>query len=129
MQDFLTKIPVRRQTALGSANKTLQSIKSLLFAYASARRDVRFSLKVLKSKNEKSDWIYAASRNASLHEVATKIVGKEIVSECIPYELSPTESGEEGIEDGWSLDALLVSPDAGALFIHDTFGSANTTRR
>ncbi|KAJ9628282.1 hypothetical protein H2204_009399 [Knufia peltigerae] len=111
VQDFLTKIPVRKQTALRGATKTLHSIKSLLFTYAFARRDVRFSLKVLKAKNEKSDWIYAASRNASLSEVATKIVGKEIVSECKPYRLSPTED-EEGIEDGWSLDTLLVSPDA-----------------
>ncbi|KIW19676.1 hypothetical protein PV08_00250 [Exophiala spinifera] len=111
VQDFLTKIPVRKQAALKSAAKTLQSVKSLLFAYAFARRDVRFSLKVLKSKNEKSDWVYAASRNASLSEVATKIVGKEIVSESVPYRWPPTE-GEQGVEDGWSLDALLVSSDA-----------------
>ncbi|KAK5467908.1 hypothetical protein LTS15_000881 [Exophiala xenobiotica] len=111
VQDFLTKIPVRKQTALKNDMKTLQAIKSLLFAFAFARRDVRFSLKVLKAKNDKLNWTYAAGQNADLTEIATKVLGKEVASECTPHKVSSADVDVE-IENGWEVEALLVSADA-----------------
>ncbi|KAI1626662.1 DNA mismatch repair protein MutL [Exophiala viscosa] len=111
VQDLLTNIPVRRQTALKATIKTLQAIKNLLFAFAFARPDVRFSLKVLKGKNEKLNWTYAASRNDSLAEVAAKIVGKEVAAECTECKVSSIEVDDQ-IDDGWEIQALLVSADA-----------------
>lgn len=112
VQEFLTNIPVRRQTALKETIKTLQAIKTLLFALAFARPDVRFSLKVLKGKNEKLNWTYAASRNDSLTEIAAKIVGKEVAAECKECKVSSIDADEQ-IEDGYEIQALLVSADAG----------------
>ncbi|KAJ9502016.1 hypothetical protein H2202_002080 [Exophiala xenobiotica] len=111
VQDFLTKIPVRQQTAIKNNTKTLQAIKSLLFGFAFARKDVRFSLKVLKAKNNKLSWTYAASQNADLTEIATKVLGKEVASECTPYKISSADIDVE-IENGWEVEALIVSADA-----------------
>jgi hypothetical protein len=126
VQDFLTKIPVRKQTALKNNTKTLQAIKGLLFAFAFARRDVRFSLKVLKAKNNKLNWTYAASQNADLTEIATKVLGKEVASECTPYKISSADTDVE-IENGWEVEALLVSADAGmspSILFCDRFADA-----
>lgn len=112
MQDFLSRIPVRKQTASKAATKTLEVIKSLLFAFAFARSEVRFSLKVLKGKNDKMDWSYAGSPNQSVMEVATKIVGKQISSICSSYMVS-SDDCDVTVNSGWSVNALLVSANAG----------------
>ncbi|KAK5026339.1 hypothetical protein LTR13_010121 [Exophiala sideris] len=111
VQDFLTNIPVRKQTALKATIKTLQAIKNLLFAFAFARPDVRFSLKVLKGKNEKLNWTYAASRTDSSTEVAAKIVGKEVAAECKECKVSSIDV-DDHIDNGWEIQALLVSANA-----------------
>lgn len=111
VQDLLSNVPVRKQTAL-KAPKTLHEIKSLLFAFAFARPDVRFSFKVLKGKTDRLNWTYAASLKDSLIEVATKIVGKEIAAECRAYTISSNDPNVE-VEGGWEIQALLLSPDAG----------------
>ncbi|KIX01630.1 uncharacterized protein Z518_09356 [Rhinocladiella mackenziei CBS 650.93] len=110
VQDFLAKIPVRKQIALKNIAKTLQSIKALLFSFAFARTEVRFSLNVLKGKNDKMNWTYAAASNDSLTDIASKIVGKEITAECTAYDTSST--GCDVGEEDWKIKALLVSPGA-----------------
>lgn len=112
VHEFLTNIPVRRQTALKTTSKTLQAIKSLLFAFAFARPDVRFSLKVLKGKNEKLNWTYAASRNDSQTEVAAKIVGNEVAAECTECKVFSSDVDDQ-FEIGWEIQALLVAANAG----------------
>ncbi|KGO66538.1 DNA mismatch repair protein, C-terminal [Penicillium italicum] len=86
--DFLKHIPVRRQTALKGATKNLTRIKKLLQAYAIAQPSKRLSLKVLKAKNENSNWTYAPSADASLSDAALKVAGTEMSSSCITKRLS-----------------------------------------
>lgn len=80
--DFLKNLPVRRQTAEKVSGKSTIKIKRLLHAYAYARPSVRFSLKVLKAKNDKSNWIYAPANGDTVLDAAIKIDGKRLVDQC-----------------------------------------------
>lgn len=82
MVDFLKHLPVRRQTALKTAPKTLAKIKQTLQAYAIARPSTRLSLKVLKAKNDKGNWVYAPKAGASVPDAAMKVVDKTITGHC-----------------------------------------------
>lgn len=101
--DFIKANPVRRQQALKNAEKVLKKTKQMLQAYAFARPHVRFSLKVLKAKNEKGNWVYAPKPNGSLEDAALKIVGSACVSQCA---WSVVE------EHGFTVQALLPKPQA-----------------
>ncbi len=83
--DFLKALPVRRQTALKAPVKLLSKIKRILHAYALARPSIRFSLKVLKAKNDKGNWMYASRRGATseavLTDAAVKVVGKKVAEQ------------------------------------------------
>lgn len=101
--DFFNGLPVRRQTALKDATKCLGRIKRLLQAYALARPAVRFSLKVLKAKNDKGNWMYAPKPGAGIEDAALKVAGKDCASQCA---WSVVESG------GFEIQAYLPRPDA-----------------
>lgn len=107
VHSFLKSLPVRKQSAMKSAGKTLGTIKKLLFAYAFARPGVRFNLKVRKGKTDKLNWTYAPSSTKSLMEVAAKVVGAEIASHCLEQTISLEE------EPRWSIHAVLVSVGRG----------------
>ena len=119
VQNFLHNIPVRKQTALKSSAKTLQSIKALIFSFAFARPKVRFSLKVLKAKSEKGNWTYAPSPKDALTEVASKIVGQDISLQCACHSVS-SDGADGTVRKGWAVEALLASAGAGepALYVH-----------
>jgi hypothetical protein len=104
--DFLKHIPVRRQTALKNASKTITKIKKLLHAYAIAKPSTRLSFKVLKSKTESNNWIYAPKPDANLVHAALKVVGAEIASQCI-YREWPSEMHDEGQQIASSPDATV----------------------
>ncbi|KIV95622.1 hypothetical protein PV10_03252 [Exophiala mesophila] len=108
VQNFLQEIPVRRQTALKHAARTLQSVKAMLATYAFARPRVRFSFKVLKAKSDQANWTYAPGPKDTLLDIASKVVGKEIVSSCT-IESAKDESLVDS-ENGWELEALLLLP-------------------
>lgn len=112
MTGFLKKIPVRRQTAIKSAAKTLSRIKKLLQAYAMARPGTRLSLKVLNSKTDKDNWTYAPSLTASIVDASRKVVGVETTGQCIsriwPEDVEETDLSVK-------LLACLPKPDAGKL--------------
>ena len=116
--DFLTSVPVRKQAALKNATKTLSIIKRLLQSYAFARPTVRLSLKVLKAKDTKADWIFASEQKASLHDAALKIVGKDAVGECALESYAESAKGDNGglEEDGFKLEAVLPQKDPGHIF-------------
>ncbi|KAI9828899.1 MAG: class II myosin [Phylliscum demangeonii] len=80
---FLHQIPVRKDIALKAAAKTLLQIKETLVAYALARPAVRISLRVIKAKNEKANWIYAPRKDASMEDAARCIFGKETAAQCM----------------------------------------------
>lgn len=101
---------------LKGATKTLTKIKKLLQAYASARLTCRFSLKVLKAKNENNNWVYVPSPAAVISDAAVKIVGKDASSCCFKKDVSSesgTLDGDELKLGGYHLIAFLPKPDAG----------------
>lgn len=114
IQDFLTNIPVRKQTALKSASKTLVGIRKLIQAYALARSEVRLSLKVLKAKDGKANWSYAPSKAAaSLLEAASKVAGKEVAAQCTQHDVNNREDGAAFETASYNIRAALVSPTSG----------------
>ena len=116
VQDFLSRIPVRKQTALKSSNRTTTTIRKLLQAYAFARSEMRFSLKVLKAKNEKANWTFAPSTSTdSLTEVASKIVGREVADQC-EQQVVASETAV-GSESGWEIQAVVISSTSGKLTV------------
>ncbi|KAK5112473.1 hypothetical protein LTR62_004230 [Meristemomyces frigidus] len=101
--DFIKSQPVRRQQALKNTEKTLKHLKQSLQAYAFARPHVRLSLRVLKAKNDKGNWMYAPKPGASVEDAAIKIVGSACVTQCTWIVLE---------ECGFELRALVPRPDA-----------------
>ncbi|KAL8780019.1 MAG: hypothetical protein Q9213_006663 [Squamulea squamosa] len=79
---FLKSIPVRQQTAIKDSAKQLAKIKRILQAYALARPFVRLSLKILKAKNDKGNWVYVPKSDASVLDAAVKVVGKKVTDQC-----------------------------------------------
>ena len=117
IQKFLTKVPVRKQTAEKTCAKTLVDVRKMLNGYAFARPDVRLSLKVLKSKNAKDNWSYArGAPNASMSEATTKIVGKPLSGICKEHFLRQDLGAREG--GAWSIRALILDGSAGRSWYH-----------
>ena len=133
VEKYLQNLPVRRQAAETMAVKMLAKIKRLLQAYALARPYLRLSLKILKAKDRKGDWVYpksgvlSASRlEASLH-AATDVFGKKLMSQCeITFsswsstgdridEATSEEMGPTAGGDGlYTLEAIMAKRDCGA---------------
>ncbi|KAJ5153755.1 DNA mismatch repair protein C-terminal [Penicillium coprophilum] len=110
--DFLKHLPVRRQTALKGATRNLTRIKKLLQAYAIAQPSKRLSLKVLKAKNETSNWTYAPSADASLSDAALKVAGTEVSSACIVKQISSdsTSGRYQGSSNQTEYEAIAFLP-------------------
>ncbi|KAJ9229319.1 hypothetical protein DTO169E5_8897 [Paecilomyces variotii] len=98
LTDFLKHIPVRRQTALKSASKTITRIKKLLQAYAIAQPSKRISFRVINSKNENNNWTYAPKPNTTLREAALLVAGPETASHCAVITWPSQESKEHETE-------------------------------
>lgn len=122
--DFLKHIPVRQQTALKASAKTTNKIRKLLYSYAYARPSVRFSLKVLRTNNNKGNWIYAPSSGNTVLEAAVKIGGKKLVEQCHwkvwmsnsedPERISDVEVNKEaGFMNSYTIEALLPTKTYG----------------
>ncbi|KAK5106264.1 hypothetical protein LTS08_000382 [Lithohypha guttulata] len=115
VSDFLQGIPVRRQTAVKQATKTLANVKRLLFDYAFARPTVRFQVKVLKSKSDfKDNWSYAPCKDATnLALMTSKISGKDLAGQCRQESISS--------EDGYyHIDAFVLAGATDELWSHST---------
>ena len=113
IQGFLLKIPVRKQTALKTSDKTLGNLRKLLFGYAFARPDTHVSFKVLKSKDDKANWSYAPSQPAApLSEVASKIVGQHVSAQCGEHSKA-SHSEEDSDAPAWTITALMLNPNSG----------------
>ena len=91
-----------------TTTKILANVRKMLFTYAFARPEVRFTFKVLKAKNDKMNWSYAPTLGAaSMIEHAIKLIGKEAASQ------TTLVSRREGDNEGYSLDVLLIRPGSG----------------
>lgn len=115
--DFLKSIPVRKQTAVKNTSKTLSTIKKLLQSYAFARGTVRFSLKILKGKNDKSNWQYVPVDSAgNLRDAAAKIIGKDVTGQSeLRLKTGSGSGGSDVSSDDYSMIALLTIVNKGIL--------------
>ena len=123
--DFLKCFPVRRQAALKDVTKLLNRIRKSLQAYAMARPSIRFSLKVLKAKNEKYNWAYAPKSGASVTDAATKIFGKKLTDQCnwltwtspvvpgLPEDSEGDDQMRQAAAHHYRIEALLPKPKCG----------------
>lgn len=118
--DLFKHIPVRRQTTLKNTTKTLVRIKKLIQEYAAAQPSKRISLKVLKAKSEKLNWMYAPKSDATLLDAARKIGGTDATSVCVVKTYPPSQScSDDDVVDSdlnYSITAVLPAPDAGTYF-------------
>ncbi|KAF2146867.1 uncharacterized protein K452DRAFT_323924 [Aplosporella prunicola CBS 121167] len=103
--NFFQGLPVRKQDALKHSAKYLKHIKHLMQAYALARPATRFSLRVLKSKSDKANFIYAPKPGASVEDAAYKIIGINSANQCT---WSILESR------GFGIEAFLPKPNGEA---------------
>lgn len=71
-------------------------------------------MKVLKGKNDKMNWTYAASSGDTLTDVAAKVIGPEIAAECTLLNIASRDCDIE-VQDGWRINAVVVSANAGML--------------
>jgi DNA mismatch repair protein MutL len=118
--DFIKSNPVRRQVALKHTDQTLKRVKHIMQSIAFARPHVRFSLKVLKAKNDKSNWMYAPKVGGNAEDAAFKIVGAACASQC-------TWSVIE--EHGFTLQAFLPKQDAVADKVSNVGAFVSVDRR
>ncbi|EEH41587.2 hypothetical protein PAAG_03150 [Paracoccidioides lutzii Pb01] len=120
VSEFLKFVPVRKQTALKCASKTISRLKKMLIAYALSRPEIRLSLQVLGGKNQ-SPWIYAPKKTISGAVVAA--VGPEVISQCIIVAWPESQDGEANSSSGHKDDsetnplsirlvAVVPGPDA-----------------
>ncbi|KAL8916815.1 MAG: hypothetical protein Q9172_006097 [Xanthocarpia lactea] len=126
--DFLKSLPVRRQTAIKESTKQLAKIKRLLQAYALARPSVRLSLRVLKAKSDRANWIYAPKSNTSVLDAAVNVVGKKVSGQCRwvvwnsntlrssaePTHADNTDTPKTSLST-YQVEALIPKSDAGTL--------------
>ncbi|KAL8941067.1 MAG: hypothetical protein Q9211_001968 [Gyalolechia sp. 1 TL-2023] len=117
--DFLQTLPVRRQTALKDPAKQLAKVKRTLQAYAFARPAVRLGLKVLRAKNDKGSWTYAPKSDASVSDVATKILGKKVSDQCqwVVWISDERNSSKQPAKSDsmYRFETLIPKPDSGKL--------------
>jgi DNA mismatch repair protein MutL len=107
--NFMSKLPVRKQTALKCASKTLAKTKELLQAYALARPLVRFSLKI--TKESKGSWSFAPRPSDGIKQAVSQVIGKEASLQCVPKTFSFSEPQQKG-ENEFCVEIFLPKPDA-----------------
>jgi DNA mismatch repair protein MutL len=131
--NFFSSLPVRKQTALKDAKKTMSRIKEMLQSYALARLNVRLTLKVLKVG--KCIWSFAPRANEGIRQLVSQIIGRETAAQCvemistlpIPSRVDPVasvlgdntsanlndrKSSEMLPQSDFIIQALLPKPDA-----------------
>lgn len=103
LTDLFRSVPVRKQTALKTTAKCLTKLKRILHAYAFARPSTRLSLRILKAKNDKSNWMYSPKAGASVEDAALKIAGRECTGQCLWSSLA---------HEGFTIQAFLPKASA-----------------
>lgn len=146
VERFLEALPVRRQAAEKSSIKVLAKVKRMLQAYALAMPDLRLSLKILSSKNDKGNWKYPKIANIgdtkikrSALDAATDMMGKKVTDECQWTSpiwssageeinlVSEAQGGNTNEDETYTFEAVLIKPDCSRYYImHPKGVSANT---
>lgn len=118
---LMAKLPVRKQTALKEAPKTLAKIKELIQAYALARYTVKFSFKVIKGN--KSAWTFAPRPNDGIKEAVAQVSGREAAIQCTETSLEfpgpqlRVPTGENDVGDSSSSDQVPSGRSNGCFLI------------
>ena len=131
--NFFSRLPVRKQTALKDAKKTISRIKEMLQSYALARLNVRLTFKVLKAG--KSNWSFAPRANEGMREIVSQVVGRETAAQCVEIistlpnpshlhagvsslgddtsaDLNDCKRPKTLLQSGFIIQAVLPKPDA-----------------
>ena len=75
---------------------------------------MRFSLKILKAKNEKGNLMYAPKPEAGIVDAATKLIGKKVIEQCQWKLWSSSNAGCPGDDEAvYSFEGLLPKPQCG----------------
>lgn len=102
--DFIKTNPVRRQVALKNTEKCLKKVKQTMQKYALARPQTRLSLRVLKTKNEKGNFMYAPQPNDNrAQNAAPRVFGSSCTSQC---------SWHVASHEGFMMQTFLPKPNA-----------------
>ncbi|CCD54915.1 hypothetical protein BofuT4_P162040.1 [Botrytis cinerea T4] len=80
VMNFMSRLPVRKQTALKEAPKTIGKIQELIRRYALARLSVKLTLKIVKGT--KGAWSYSPRPNISIKDSVSLAVGREAALQC-----------------------------------------------
>ncbi|OBT76197.1 hypothetical protein VF21_04965 [Pseudogymnoascus sp. 05NY08] len=110
VSNFLSALPVRRQTSISDASKTISKIKDTLQSYALARLHVRFTLKV--AKTGKGNWSYIPHPKGYIKEAAIQVAGKDVAKQCIEVTSPCEDDGSTTANSPMRIRAFLPSPDS-----------------
>ena len=109
---------MRRQTAEKNSIKVLAKVKRLLQAYVFARPHLRFSLKVLRAKNDKGNWKYPkiagigiSKSKPSVFNAAKEIIGQKVTDQCQWFSTAWSSTGEHIDSASDTLEASVSQND------------------
>ncbi|KAF7937754.1 uncharacterized protein EAE97_007550 [Botrytis byssoidea] len=129
VMNFMSKLPVRKQTALKEAPRTIGKIQELMRRYALARMSVKLTLKIVKGT--KGAWSYSPRPNIGIKDSVSLVIGREAALQCfeasmifpespnhenntsegadIPADVNPAN---DAATSHFRLEAFLPRPDA-----------------
>lgn len=81
VSNLFHQLPVRRQTAVKEASKTIAKIKDLLQSHALARLGIKYSFKVLGKP--KLAWSYNPGKRTTVREAVLRVFGSELTGQCV----------------------------------------------
>lgn len=129
VMNFMSKLPVRKQTALKEAPRTIGKIQDLIRRYALARISVKLTLKIVKGA--KGAWSYSPRPNIAIKDSVSLVIGREAALQCFeasmifpesPDHENDTSEGADSPADvnpasdvathHFRLEAFLPRPDA-----------------
>lgn len=106
---------MRRQFTAKNTSKILDDIKKLLQVYALARPKVKLALKVLKAKNGKFNWSFAACKGEDLLvSAAIQVVGKAVAGLCRLY-TARLRDDRDKLE--YSAEALMLDVESHGMYV------------
>ncbi|ESZ90125.1 hypothetical protein SBOR_9482 [Sclerotinia borealis F-4128] len=80
VMNFMSKLPVRKQTALKEAPKTISKIQELVQRYALARLSIKLTLKIIKGT--KGAWSYTPRPHGCIKNSVFLVVGRDAALQC-----------------------------------------------
>ncbi|QSZ31266.1 hypothetical protein DSL72_000829 [Monilinia vaccinii-corymbosi] len=103
VMNFMSKLPVRKQTALKEAPKTIGKIQELVQRYALARLSIKLTLKIVKGT--KGAWSYAPRPHGAIKDSVSLVIGREAALQCSETSIMFPESPSLEIDAGVGVPA------------------------